>query len=258
MMSTGRLLGSSTWVLLMPNEDLNWRRRGRIRAVVKIADLLRDYGYAVRGHDHEQQFSCDLHGDGSDSKPSARYYPKSNSFYCWACGRTRDPVALVEEKEGLSLPQALKALETRYGLPELVGATERDFGEVLASLGTVDEYEEERRRARVFLSNITTERAIALEVVLKLWESYDRVAYEHENGDSSPTARLMHKVRTVALSTVMQNEGIRQVHNFRQSLRESEGGEDPRVQQQHLGDRPRAEDTPPMEHSYSGGFQVIL
>lgn len=240
----------------MVTDDINWRRRGRIRAVVKIADLLRDYGYAVRDHDHEQQFSCDLHGDGSDSKPSARYYPKSNSFYCWACGRTRDPVSLVEEKEGLSFTQALKALETRYGLPEIKEAPEQDFSAVLAAIGVVDAYDEEQRRAKVFLHNITLERALPLESVLKLWESFDRVAYEHEQGDSAPTAMLMHKVRSVAKATWMKYEGICQVHDFGQGLRESEGSEDPRKFQQHLGGSEGAESAPPVGSDYSGGFEV--
>lgn len=56
----------------------------RIREHVPIVRVLAAYGYRVReeGGDREQQFSCDLHGDGRDSKPSARVYPASDSWYC--------------------------------------------------------------------------------------------------------------------------------------------------------------------------------
>mgnify|MGYP002877689164 CR=1 FL=1 len=93
----------------------------RIRAEVPIVDVLYEYGYRVHpdGEDREQQFACDLHGDGSDSKPSARVYPETASFHCFACGRSRDAITLVREKEGVEFWQAVKMLESRYGLPTL-------------------------------------------------------------------------------------------------------------------------------------------
>ena len=90
----------------------------RIRAEVPIVDVLYDYGYRVHpdGEDREQQFSCDLHGDGSDTKPSARVYPESASFHCFACGRSRDAITLVREKEGVEFWQAVKMLEAKHNL----------------------------------------------------------------------------------------------------------------------------------------------
>lgn len=60
------------------------KRADRIRAEISIVKVLSDLGYHIHpdGGDREQQFPCDLHGDGSDSKPSARVYPSSNSWYC--------------------------------------------------------------------------------------------------------------------------------------------------------------------------------
>lgn len=63
----------------------NLRKRiDRIKRVVEIEDLLADYGYKIHGGGghREQQFQCDLHGDGRDGKPSARMYPESQSWYC--------------------------------------------------------------------------------------------------------------------------------------------------------------------------------
>lgn len=59
-------------------------RADRIREKIPIVQLLEDFGYGVRasGGDREQQFSCNLHGDGQDNKPSARVYPDSDSWYC--------------------------------------------------------------------------------------------------------------------------------------------------------------------------------
>ena len=62
------------------------RRVARIRKAISLARVLEDYGYEVRAYDsdREQQFSCDLHGDGMDNTPSARVYP-DNWFYCFGC-----------------------------------------------------------------------------------------------------------------------------------------------------------------------------
>ena len=106
----------------------------RIREEVPIIEVLADYGYDVdtRGGDREQQFSCDLHGDGQDSKPSARVYPDNNQFFCFACGRSRDVLALVMEKEALSFWDAIRKIEKRHGLsplpwePDEEDATRRD------------------------------------------------------------------------------------------------------------------------------------
>ncbi len=93
----------------------------RIRSEVPIVEVLYEYGYQVHpdGGDREQQFSCDLHGDGADTKPSARVYPDSSSFHCFACGRSRDAITLVREKENVSFWGAVKWLEAKYNLEPL-------------------------------------------------------------------------------------------------------------------------------------------
>ena len=93
----------------------------RIREVIPLSSVLYRYGYGViedAGY-REQQFSCDLHGDGRDNAPSARLYPDSNKFYCFACGRARDAISLTQEKEGLSFWNAVRKLEKEYGLDPL-------------------------------------------------------------------------------------------------------------------------------------------
>ncbi len=59
------------------------QRADRIRAEVPILEVLATYGYRVTvGGDREQQFQCDLHGDGKDGKPSARVYPDEGHWFC--------------------------------------------------------------------------------------------------------------------------------------------------------------------------------
>ena len=97
------------------------RRADRIRQEIPIIQVLYDLGYRVRldGGDREQQFPCDLHGDGSDNKPSARVYPDSNSWYCFACSKPRDAITTLRDRMDLGFSEACKSLEKKYGLPSL-------------------------------------------------------------------------------------------------------------------------------------------
>lgn len=164
------------------------QRADRIQHEISITQVLADYGYTVHpGYDGEQQFSCDLHGDGHDNKPSARVYPGSNSWYCFACDRTRDAIQTVREKEGLDFWKAVQALEGRYSLGSMQYAEEAEQqrdpakGMVAAveSLTTTAAatWEEEQHRAFRFLDNATADKDLPLSVLLKLWEAYDKVCY---------------------------------------------------------------------------------
>ena len=94
------------------------QRAERIRENVDMGDLMAEYGYdIVPGASQEQQFRCDLHGQ--DNKPSARYYPDTNSTYCWACQMARDPIRFLMDKEGVTFSAACNFLEKRAGLPPL-------------------------------------------------------------------------------------------------------------------------------------------
>ena len=156
----------------------------RIRAEIPIVSVLADYGYTVHpdGGDREQQFSCDLHGDGMDTKPSARVYPDSASFHCFACGRSRDAITLVREKEGIDFWPAVKALEGRYGLPSLPWTapmeepkdrTLRKVSEALS--GTQQTSAEVLKRVERLVDSLCRERACTPDQCAALWEAHDRV-----------------------------------------------------------------------------------
>ena len=159
----------------------------RIRAEIPIVDVLYEYGYAVHpdGGDREQQFSCDLHGDGADTKPSARVYPDSASFHCFACGRSRDAITLVQEKDGVSFWEAVKGLESKYGLEPLPWSgppePEKDLAlvkvsEALSSENAVSAEDTLARAARL-IDAVCRERGVRPDEGAALWEAHDKVAY---------------------------------------------------------------------------------
>lgn len=164
----------------------------RIRREIPIAQVLYDLGYAVRpdGGLREQQFSCDLHGDGRDSKPSARVYPESASFYCFACGLSRDAIALIQAKEGVSFPEAIRKLETRYSLPPLPWADEAPpvataETTVRARLDPTKTFQEEIKALQSSMLWITQERVIPMEKALAFWDALDQAQYRVEAGTLS-------------------------------------------------------------------------
>ena len=162
--------------------ERNKARAERIREEIDISQVLVQYGYHVHpGAEH--QFSCDLHGDGFDSKPSARVYPESASWFCWACDKTRDAIQTVRDKEGIGFHEALKWLEQQFGLPPLPWDDEHDrkepetnpFEETYRRERT---YEEERRATLMFIDDLTADRAAPMELLLGLWEAFDMIEYQ--------------------------------------------------------------------------------
>jgi hypothetical protein len=166
------------------------RRADRIRTAIPMARVLADYGYAVNpdGGDREQQFPCDLHGDGRDGKPSGRLYPASNSMYCFACGRARDAVSLAMEKEGLKFVDALDKIERRYGLPPLPddGSDDEDESDRPADIADAlaerpATFAEASDRTDRFLRRVTAARSLPMDATLRLWWEFDRVRHGATN-----------------------------------------------------------------------------
>ena len=163
----------------------------RIRAEVPIVDVLYEYGYRVHpdGEDREQQFSCDLHGDGADTKPSARVYPDSASFHCFACGRSRDAITLVREKEGVDFWAAVKALESKYGLAPLPWAApeeprkDKAIHKVQEALAhDTQTTEQVLQRVSRIIDTCCRERSVPAEQCAAFWEAHDKIkALQREN-----------------------------------------------------------------------------
>lgn len=158
------------------------RRADRIRTEISIEQVLANYGYDIRvqGGSREQQFRCDLHGDGNDGKPSARCYPENNSWYCWACRQSRDAVQTVREKDGVNFVQAVEKLEKMFNLPSLPWE-EGDYTAAAMDpfAGAFDPpvrtFEDESRRVGRLIKAMCAERSTTLGSLLTLMEEYDHM-----------------------------------------------------------------------------------
>ena len=147
------------------------KRSDRIKAEISIFTLLSDYGYDVVDSPREQQFSCNLHGDGQDNSPSARAYPESNSWYCFACGKVRDSISTVMEIEGVEFKDACSKLERKYNLPEWVYKPRAEI-DVFKDLD-IDTDEMEDISSRVERSLMQKTKDTPLGKSLALWEAYN-------------------------------------------------------------------------------------
>jgi hypothetical protein len=154
--------------------------------MVPIAQVLADYGYNVRpdGDLREQQFSCNLHGDGWDTKPSARVYPESGSWYCFACDISRDPISTVRGNEGLSFWEAVRKLERAYGLPPLPWDDDDDESTVPSTRAVVEAnlrpgktFDDDTKRYHTLLDGEVQARDVPLEVALSYWEAFDKIVF---------------------------------------------------------------------------------
>lgn len=182
------------------------KRADRIREMVPMAKVLEAYGYAVSpdAGDREQQFSCDLHGDGSDGTPSARFYPESNSAYCFACGRTRDAISWSMEKEGLDFSSACKKLELRFHLPPLPWDDDEKHDHVPLVLDHQTTFADETHRVDRMLQNLTLERSLPMTDTLRLWHDFDKVAYgvAHEAWDERRGKIMYADIRQRVLTAI--------------------------------------------------------
>ena len=171
------------------------RRINQIKQDVPIDQVLHDYGYRIHmgGQYQEQQFPCDLHGDGNDGKASARMYPANNSWYCFACSRTRNVIDTIQAKEGFGFMDALTFIENKYKLPVVPWEDEESYhadgttddgdsfhGIMNRNLDMLDRkttFQDERRKLVAALQSVTELRRLPMDVVLAQWEAIDKMTY---------------------------------------------------------------------------------
>ena len=199
--------------------DLNprtQRRLDRIKEEVDILALLEGFGFRVRaGMDREQQFQCSLHGDGSDNKPSARAYPETNSWHCWACQKSRDAVSTVREVNNLGFMDAIKWLESKFSLPPMSYEEgdnagykrEKDRREVVEeALNNDRTFEQDAHVVSSILEMVTTDKLLPLARVTAYWDAFDRINYlVNGKGQSLPEVKgrvALKKVQTRVMEEI--------------------------------------------------------
>jgi len=155
-------------------------RADRIREKIPITEVLAGFGYQVRAADREQQFCCNLHGDGRDNKPSARVYPETQQWYCFACDMSRDAIATVQANMALDFWGAIKWLETKFNLPAFKweGPREPTALEVITSTLPDSTFEDEHQRLCERLERMTQDRDLPMAEILTFWEAADKVAWQ--------------------------------------------------------------------------------
>lgn len=185
----------------MTAQTRNQARKQRVLELCDLGELLQSYGYAITpDRQHEQQFSCDLHG--SDVKPSARYYGPTNSTYCWVCQKSRDAISYVMEKEQIGFLAAIKHLEDKLGLEPLPweGNEELDSLENTTPSKNIS-FEDEEKRLKRLLQQLTDERfdseALDCGTLLAFWEGLDiaRFHVAKKIWDEEKGIRLLTKLR---------------------------------------------------------------
>jgi hypothetical protein len=169
------------------------KRAERIREHISIAQFLADYGYPVYPHlegQQEQQFPCDLHGDGTDNKPSARVYPSSNRWFCFACNKARDAISTIQDRAGVGFSEACRALEKKYGLSPPTWERDKDWrpeeksdprGAISSVAPRSQSFEQAQLRLSSLLTTLTREKRLPMRQTLGLWEALDSFAFRVES-----------------------------------------------------------------------------
>lgn len=155
---------------------------------VPLVRLLARLGYEVdpNGEDLEQPFRCNLHGTGQDHKPSARSYPKSPRWHCFACSRSRDIIDTYRERTGAPLDVALDRLEEMAGLPPMSFDPEEDEEDDTPrwSDDAPVAAEDPIRAFDRLLGTFARARALPMSTVLQAWELVDHAAVDPDFADA--------------------------------------------------------------------------
>jgi DNA primase len=108
--------------------------RDRVKDAADIVEIVSTYtDLQQRGQDYWG--NCPFHDERT---PSFKVNPRDKLYYCFGCEASGDVFRFVEEKEGLSFPEAVESLAERYGV-ELERESEDPRAE-----------EKRRRRARLW------------------------------------------------------------------------------------------------------------
>jgi len=90
----------------------------QVREANRIEDVVSEAGLRLKGN----KALCPFH---KESEPSFQVYPKTDSFYCFGCGKGGDVFTFIMMTEGVSFVEAVRILANRKGI-ELPEFSEED------------------------------------------------------------------------------------------------------------------------------------
>jgi DNA primase len=79
-----------------------------------LHDILESVDVHLRQVLRPEQMSCPFHG--ADTSMSARYYPETNSMYCFACKKSWDPIGFWMQYAEVRFMEAARHLASKYGV----------------------------------------------------------------------------------------------------------------------------------------------
>lgn len=162
----------------------------RIRDEVPIYDLfeIADPEVTYLTREKPCQIRCPFHGE--DKHPSARAFPDSNSFHCFYCSKSWNPVTFWAEinnwftkNDKLDIGRAIEDLERRFNLATTSKSWEKQFYAARQDLGTEREYTEDEldilkdyyawRTAQAVNTKDLEWRRTHLSDVIRLWDDLE-------------------------------------------------------------------------------------
>jgi len=85
-----------------------------IKTQISIIDLAKQAGLDLKKQSSRlYKAKCIFHSDGKT--PNLFFYPETNTFKCYACGKHGDAINFYAELKGISNGQAIRELANSYG-----------------------------------------------------------------------------------------------------------------------------------------------
>ncbi len=77
-----------------------------------IIEVIQECGLDINKEGSVLRTFCPFHDDRT--KPNLTIYPKTNSYYCFACGESGDPAKFLSEVEGIPLATAIRKVQGQF------------------------------------------------------------------------------------------------------------------------------------------------